>query len=128
MLTKPKGYISNTGVEGTTSLMGPPMAGRSRKSYTLGACSRARSRVGICTYPRGGGINLCGSGPGLEGGVDDAQTHEGHPHPDQVQQRYVPHAHHEALGVLVPELRLLLSIGLVVVSVAILFFQEVFAE
>ena len=31
-------------------------------------------------------------------------------------------------GVLVPELRLLLSIGLVVVSVAILFFQEVFAE
>jgi hypothetical protein len=43
----PMGYISNTGVDGTTSLMGPRKAFRSAKSKMLGGWIRTRSAVGI---------------------------------------------------------------------------------
>ena len=40
MVVKPSGYISKMGVDGTMSETGPNMIERSRKSYTLGACSK----------------------------------------------------------------------------------------
>jgi hypothetical protein len=43
--TKPRGYISKTGVEGVTSLIGPNIIDRLRKSYTLGGCNKIKSCI-----------------------------------------------------------------------------------
>ena len=48
------GYISKTCVDGTTSLTGPSIMAFSRKSYTLGACSRIKSVFDISLPNRGG--------------------------------------------------------------------------
>jgi hypothetical protein len=43
METNPIGYISKTGVEGITPLVGPQDGGLSRKDQELGACNNNRS-------------------------------------------------------------------------------------